>query len=42
MMHNIGIQMYQKKLTKTFVKISNWKHTFDLHGLYKKIQRFKG
>ena len=30
--------MNQKKLTKTFMRFSNWKKTFDLHGLY--IQYF--
>ena len=34
--------MNQKEVTKTFMVISNWKKLFDLHGLYKKNQRFKG
>ena len=36
----MGIQMNQKKLTKTFMIISNLIKPFGLHGLYKNIQRF--
>ena len=32
--HNIGIQMNQKKLTKTFMMISNLKNTFGLHDIH--------
>ena len=34
--HDIGLQMKQKELTKTFMMISNWEKTFGLHGLYNK------
>ena len=34
--------MNQKELTKTIKTISKWKKPFGLHGLYQKIQRFKG
>ena len=38
MTHSIGIQMKQKKLTKTFnMLISNWKETLGLSGLYNGI-----
>ena len=42
-MYNIGIQMKQKELTKTFMMISNWRKLFGLHRLYRKyiFQRFK-
>ena len=33
MTHNIGIQMNQKELTKTFMMVSNWKNLFGSHGL---------
>ena len=33
--YNIGIQMMQKELTKTFMMFSNWKKPFSLHGLDK-------
>ena len=36
---NIGIQMNQKELTKTFIKISNRKKPFAFHHFQKKIQR---
>ena len=40
MAHNIGIQMNQKELTKTFMMISNWKkNCCDV--FYKLIHRFK-
>ena len=35
--YNIGIQMNQKELTKTFMMISTWKKPSDLHGLHKHI-----
>ena len=34
--------MNQNEVTKTFMMISKWKKIFELHGLYKLIQRFKG
>ena len=37
-----GIQMNQKEVTKIFMIILNWIKPFDLHGLYKNNQRFKG
>ena len=33
--------MKQKELTKTFMKILNWKITFGLHGLQEKISTLK-
>ena len=39
---NIGIQMNQKELTKTFIMISNLKKIFGLHDLYNLIQRCRG
>ena len=36
--HNIFIQMKQKKLTRSFVIISNWKNNkFGLHNWQKNI-----
>ena len=32
--------MNQKELSKSFMTISNWKKTFDLHDLYKKFSAF--
>ena len=32
-----GIQMKRKEPNETFMMISNWKKTFDLHGFYKII-----
>ena len=37
--HNIGIQMKQKELTKTFVRFQNEK-PFCLHVFYKNISAF--
>ena len=34
--------MNRKELTKTIMLILNWKRPIGLHGLHKKIQRFKG
>ena len=34
--YNIGIQMNQKELTKTFMIISNWIKPFGRHDLFKK------
>ena len=34
--------MNQKELISTFMMISNWMKSFGLHGLFEKIQRFKG
>ena len=33
--------MNQKELTKTFMRVSNWKKNLGLHGLYKIIQSCK-
>ena len=35
--HNIGILMKRKELTKTFMIISNRKNPFALHGVYTDI-----
>ena len=33
--HDIGIRMQREELTKPFMRITNWKQPFGLHGLYK-------
>ena len=35
--YNIGIQIKQKKLTETFIMMSNWEKRLLFHGLYKHI-----
>ena len=40
--HNIGIQMYHKGLTKTFMMVSNYKNPLVSMVYMKVFQRFKG
>ena len=40
--HNIGIQMSQKELTKTFMMLLNWLKPFGFHDLNKINSAFEG